>query len=55
MLFFEILQKTFSKSFMLYHFVAISTLCVMLNTFKELDIDVIVFHSKNNIVLEPNK
>ena len=50
-LFFETLQKIINKSFMLYHFIATKTLWINLDTFKKFEINVIVFHVKNDVII----
>ena len=50
-LFFETLQEVISKSSMLYHFIATKTLWIDLDTFKKFEIDVIVFHVKNDVII----
>lgn len=52
---FEIFQEVLSKSSMLYHFVAFNTLWVNLDTFKEFEIDVVIFHFKENIIIEKER
>ena len=52
---FEILQKVLSKFTMFYHFVASFVLWIDFDTFKKFDIDVIVFHFKDDVVIEKNR
>ena len=55
MLVFENLQKTISKFSMLYYFVSSKILWINFNTFKEFEVDVIIFHFINDVVIEKNK
>ena len=52
---FESLQKIISHSFILYHFNVNKPLWIDLNTFKKFEIKVVVFHLKDDVILEKEK